>query len=99
MWDALSDERIRLSFTIAAGTRQRSHSRGRVPWDSRSYFTVSDLILPQPGGPGPLSYIPQEQGGPVIPPGTGFPFRRGPPREKENYFMTGGLQPISSSWR
>jgi hypothetical protein len=30
----------------------------------------------QPGGPGPLIYIPQEQGGPVILPGTGFPFRR-----------------------
>jgi hypothetical protein len=34
------------------------------------------LRLPQPGGPGPCIYIPQEQGGPVIPPGTGFPFRR-----------------------
>jgi hypothetical protein len=31
---------------------------------------------PQPGGPRPCIYIPQEQGGPVIPPGTGFPFRR-----------------------
>jgi hypothetical protein len=30
------------------------------------------LRLPQPGGPGPCTYIPQEQGGPVIPPGTGF---------------------------
>jgi hypothetical protein len=29
---------------------------------------------PQPGGPGPSIYIPQEQGSPVIPPGTGFPF-------------------------
>jgi hypothetical protein len=33
------------------------------------------LRLPQPGGPGPRIFIPQEQGGPVIPPGTGFPFR------------------------
>jgi hypothetical protein len=32
--------------------------------------------LPQPGGPGPHIYIPREQGGPVIPPGTGFFFRR-----------------------
>jgi hypothetical protein len=31
-----------LSFTIAAGPRQRSHSRVWVPWDSRPYFTVSD---------------------------------------------------------
>jgi hypothetical protein len=34
MWGALSDERTGLSFTIAAGHRQRSHSRVRVPWDS-----------------------------------------------------------------
>jgi hypothetical protein len=39
-------------------------------------FTLSGSRLPEPGGPGPRIYIPQEQGGPVIPPGTGFPFRR-----------------------
>jgi hypothetical protein len=33
------------------------------------------LRLPQPGGPGLHIYIPQEQGGPDKPPGTGFPFR------------------------
>jgi hypothetical protein len=31
---------------------------------------------PQPGGPGLCIYVPQWQGGPVIPPGTGFLFRR-----------------------
>jgi hypothetical protein len=31
MWDALSDERTGLSFTIAAGPRQRSHLQVRVP--------------------------------------------------------------------
>jgi hypothetical protein len=46
MWGALSDERTGLSFTIAAGTSQRSHSLIRAPWDSRPYFTVSDLRLP-----------------------------------------------------
>jgi hypothetical protein len=56
-----------LSFTIAAGPHQRIHSRVRVLRDSGPYFTVSDLRLPQPGGPGPRIYIPQEQGGPVIP--------------------------------
>jgi hypothetical protein len=61
-----------LSFTIAAGPRHRSHSWVRVPQDSWSYFTVSDSRLPQSGGPGPHIYIPQEQGGPVIPPGTGL---------------------------
>jgi hypothetical protein len=72
----LSNERMGLSFTNAAGPRQRSHSRVRVPRDSWPYFSVSDSRLPQPGGPGLRIYIPQKQGGPVIPPGTGFPFRR-----------------------
>jgi hypothetical protein len=43
---APSVERTGLSFVYAAGPRQRSHSRVRVPWDSRPYFTVSDLRLP-----------------------------------------------------
>jgi hypothetical protein len=34
MWGALSDERAGLSFTIAAGPRQGSHSRVRVPLNS-----------------------------------------------------------------
>jgi hypothetical protein len=60
---------------MAADPRKRSHSQVRVPQDSRPHFTVSDSRLPQPGGPGSRLYIPQEQGGPIIPPGTGFPFR------------------------
>jgi hypothetical protein len=32
------------------------------------------LRLLQPGGPGSRIYIPQEQGGPFIPTGSGFPF-------------------------
>jgi hypothetical protein len=75
LWCALSDERTGLPFTIAAGPRQRSHSWIRVPRHSWPYFTVSDSRLPQPGRTGPRIYIPQEQGGPVIAPGTGFPFR------------------------
>jgi hypothetical protein len=46
MWGAFSDERTGLSFTIAAGPRQRSHSRVWVPRDSRPYFTVSYSRLP-----------------------------------------------------
>jgi hypothetical protein len=46
MWGVLSDERTVLSFTIAAGPRQSSHSRIRVPWDSRPYFTVSYSRFP-----------------------------------------------------
>jgi hypothetical protein len=47
-----------------------------VTLESKSHRThghilPSHLRLPQPGGPGPRIYIPQEQGGPVIPSGTG----------------------------
>jgi hypothetical protein len=42
----LWDERTGLSFVHAAGPRQRSLSRVRVPWMSRPYFTVSVLRLP-----------------------------------------------------
>jgi hypothetical protein len=37
IWGFLSDERTGLSFTTASGLRQHSHSRVRVPWDSRPY--------------------------------------------------------------
>jgi hypothetical protein len=46
MWGAVSDERTGLSFTTAAGPRQRSRSWVRVPWDSWPHFTLSDLRLP-----------------------------------------------------
>jgi hypothetical protein len=46
IWCALSDERTGLSFTLAAGPRQRSHFRVRVPYDSWPYFTVSYLRIP-----------------------------------------------------
>jgi hypothetical protein len=42
---------------------------------THNHILLSQLRLPQPGGPGLRIYIPQEQGGPVIPPGTGLPFR------------------------
>jgi hypothetical protein len=38
MWGALSDERMGLSFTIAAGPCQLSHSRVQVPWDLTTIF-------------------------------------------------------------
>jgi hypothetical protein len=72
MWSALTDERTCLPFTIAAGPRQRSHSWISVPRDSWPYLTVSYSRLPHPGGPGPRIYIPQEQGGQVIPLGLGW---------------------------
>jgi hypothetical protein len=76
MWGAFCDERTSLSFTIAAGPRQGSHCRVRVPRYSWPYVTVSDMRFPKPGGSGPRIYIPQEQGAPVITPGTGLHFCR-----------------------
>jgi hypothetical protein len=46
-----------LSFTIAAGPRQRSNSQARVPRDSWPHITVSDARLPQLGRPDPRIYI------------------------------------------
>jgi hypothetical protein len=51
-------------------------------WSSpaQSFLGLSPVWLrfesPQRGGSGPRIYIPQEQGRPIIPPGTGFPFHR-----------------------
>jgi hypothetical protein len=56
--------RMGLSYSIAAGPRQHSHSQVQVPRDSWPYFTVSDSSLPQPGGPGPRI---------LYPPGTEWP--------------------------
>jgi hypothetical protein len=46
LWGTLSDERTVLSFVFAAGPCQHMLSRVRVPRDSRSYFTLSDMRLP-----------------------------------------------------
>jgi hypothetical protein len=83
MLGALSDERPGLLFTIAAGPRQRLLSWVRVRRDSWSYFTVSDSRLPQPGGLGPRNYIPQEQGGPDMPPRHWDPFSS--PHDSQGY--------------
>jgi hypothetical protein len=74
IWGALSDERTGLSFTVVAGPCQRCHTRIRVPRDPWPYFTVSDSRFPHPGGASHCICIPLEQGGPVIPPGTGLLF-------------------------
>jgi hypothetical protein len=51
-------------------------SSGPSPAGMMTIFPVSDSRCPQPSWrPGPHIYIPQEQGGPVIPPGTDFPCR------------------------
>jgi hypothetical protein len=53
-----------------------------VPLGPESLGTQYHILLsqffrfPQPGGRGSRIYIPRGHGGSVIPPGTGFPFRR-----------------------
>jgi hypothetical protein len=56
-----------VQFAVTLGPKsRRTHNR----------ILLSHLRLSQPGGSGPRICIPQEQGGPVIPSGTGFPFCR-----------------------
>jgi hypothetical protein len=38
------------------------------------HILLPHVWLPHPGGPSPRIYISQEQDGPVLHPGTGFPF-------------------------
>jgi hypothetical protein len=68
LWGALSDERKGLQFAVQSlnGLSRRTHN----------HTLLSHLRLPQPGGAGSRIYIPQEQGGPDLPPGIGFRLRR-----------------------
>jgi hypothetical protein len=63
MWAAIWDERTGLSFTIASGLHQHSHSQVRVLWDTWTYFTVSNSRPPTWRARSPYLY----------PPGTGWP--------------------------
>jgi hypothetical protein len=46
LWGVLSNERTGLSFVYDAGPCQRGLSPFRISWDSRPYFSLSDLRLP-----------------------------------------------------
>jgi hypothetical protein len=63
LWGALSDERTGMSFVYSAGPCQRSLFRVQVPWESRPYFTVSDLKTSL----FVASYDPQGHGGGIRP--------------------------------
>jgi hypothetical protein len=86
-----------LSFTIAAGPRQRSRSQARVPRDSWSYFTVSDLRLPKLRGLGSPIYVLQELGDPVIPRALGSLFVAYVASQSQSHIATDG-QSLSQSW-
>jgi hypothetical protein len=68
LWSALSDEKTSLQFAV-----QSLNGLSRAEPGTILYCLVWDS--PQPGEPGSCIYIPQEQGGPVTPPGIGFPLR------------------------
>jgi hypothetical protein len=72
----VSDVRTFLLFTNTAGPCQSINSPVRVPLDSDHISLSQDSRLPQSGEPGTRIYFPQEQVGPDIDLGTGFPFRR-----------------------
>jgi hypothetical protein len=78
MWGALSDERTSLSFTFAAGPRQFSYCRVRVPRYSWSYFTVSDQDAPNLEGQVPLFTSPSNRVARLYPQALGYggPFQR-----------------------
>jgi hypothetical protein len=59
--------RLGLARAVTLGSKSRR---------THYHILLSHLRLLQPGRPGSRIYIPQEQGGPVIPLGTGFPFCR-----------------------
>jgi hypothetical protein len=77
IWDTLTDERtglyllVQLLLGLARAVTLGSKSRR-----AHGHILLSHLRLPQPGGPGSRIYIPQEQGGPVILLGSGYPFCR-----------------------
>jgi hypothetical protein len=64
--------RLQLLLVLARAVILRYESCG-----THDHFLLSQIRdSPQPIGPGPRIYIPQEQGGPLIPVGTVFPFLR-----------------------
>jgi hypothetical protein len=60
---------VQLLLGLARAVTLESKSRR-----THDHILLSHLRLPQLRGPGPRTYILQEQGGPVLPLGTGFPF-------------------------
>jgi hypothetical protein len=62
--------RLELLLALASAVNLRFECRG-----TPDHILLSQIRDSQPRGPGTRIYIPQEQGGPVTPWGTVFPFR------------------------
>jgi hypothetical protein len=66
MWGALSDEKSGLYFSVLSGIAIAAFLRSESHSTHEHILLSLFLRLPQPGGPGPCIYFPQEQGSPVI---------------------------------
>jgi hypothetical protein len=75
MWYALSDKRACLSFTIAADSSALSFSSPSPVRLMTIFYSLRFQTPPTWRAKSPYLY-PQEHGCPVLPPSTGFPFRR-----------------------
>jgi hypothetical protein len=75
MWGALSDEDWCVVYNCCWPSPAQSFS-GPSPMRLMTLFYCLRFETPQPVRRRPRIYIPNEKGGPVISPGTGFPFRR-----------------------
>jgi hypothetical protein len=85
---------VQLLLVLARAVTLGSKSRR-----TRDHILLSHLRLPQPGVPGFRIYIPREQGGPVIPPGTGFcnsPLEVS--RSRSRSYFTTDSQSANMSW-
>jgi hypothetical protein len=69
--------RLQLLLVLVSAVSLRSESHG-----THDHILLTQIRDLQPGGPGPHIYIPQEQGVPVIPPDTGFPY------DSQGYHLT-----------
>jgi hypothetical protein len=66
IWGTLSDERTDLYFSVQMLLGlAKAVTLGSEFRRTQDHILLSHLRLPQPGGPGPLIYISQEQCGPV----------------------------------
>jgi hypothetical protein len=95
MWGALPygrTSRLQLLLVLASVVIVRSESRGTHDHILLSQIRESPNLVGQVR----RIYIPQEQGGPVIPQGSGVPFRRGRDHVENTVSSTDRTENVSS---